>query len=194
MTTPAQGSRVDTFPLWAADNSCGPGRQGVTGVTGAGYPGDVPFLRWLALMQPHARRCVFAAAPDVVCDAKATLKRSLPFLPVLRGLGYRAALVAQNGLERIRAPWDEFDAVFLGGDDEWKLGAHARDLTAEAKARGMWVHMGRVNSMKRLEYARFIGCDSADGTYLRWPDTNLPKLLSWLRKANGQELLFGGAA
>lgn len=194
ITTPKGLHRVDNFPLWAADNSCGPGRGGVSGGLGADYPGDVPFLRWLALKQPHAGRCAFAVAPDVVCDAKATLKRSLPFLPVIRGLGYKAAFAAQNGLERLRVPWDEFDVLFLGADDEWKLGPHAVALTAEAKVRGKGIHMGRVNSMKRLEYARYIGCDSADGTYLRWPDTNLPKLLGWLRVANGQELLFGGAA
>lgn len=194
ITTPAQGSRVDTFPLWMADNSCGPGHAGVGNQRRTSYPGDVQFLRWLALMQPHASRCQFAVAPDVVCDGRATLKRSLPFLPIIRGLGYEAAFVAQNGLERLRVPWDEFSVLCIGGDDAFKLGPYARELTAEAKSRGYWVHLLRVNSQKRLEYAHFIGCDSADGTYLRWPDTNLPKLLAWLRKVNGQGLLFSTEA
>lgn len=191
IATPAQGNRIDDVKSWCADNGCGPSVRG----KGAGYPGDVQYLRWLAEMQPLAGRCRFAVAPDVVGDAQATLKRSVPFLPVIRALGYPAALAAQNGLENLAVPWGSFDVLFLGGDTEWKLGPGARALTAQAKARGLWVHMGRVNSMKRLEYARFIGCDSADGTYLTFgPDTNLPKLLSWLRKANSQELLFGGAA
>lgn len=77
---------------------------------------------------------------------------------------------------------------------DWKLGPRARSLVHEAKRRGKWVHFGRVNSMKRFEYARAIGCDSADGTYLTaGPDINLPKLLAWTRN-NDQGALFGGVA
>lgn len=69
---------------------------------------------------------------------------------------------------------------FIGGSTAWKLGPHARRLVADAKRRGKWVHMGRVNSLKRFRYAAAIGCDSCDGTYLRFgPDINLPKVLSW---------------
>lgn len=47
-----------------------------------------------------------------------------------------------------------------------------------------------VNSLRRLDLARDIGCHSADGTYLAFgPDQNLPKLLAWLRQVNGQERL-----
>jgi hypothetical protein len=74
---------------------------------------------------------------------------------------------------------------------EWKLGAAARALTAEAKARGKHVHMGRVNSLRRLRYADAIGCDSADGTFLAFgPDINLPPLLGWLRAVNDQQPLW----
>ena len=61
---------------------------------------------------------------------------------------------------------------------------------AEAKAHGKWVHMGRVNSLKRLQYAAAIGCDSADGTYLTFgPAKNLPRLLGWLAEVNNQAAL-----
>jgi hypothetical protein len=49
----------------------------------------------------------------------------------------------------------------------WKLGEACRVIVAEAKRRGVWVHMGRVNSLKRMRYAESIGCDSADGTVLK---------------------------
>jgi hypothetical protein len=104
--------------------------------------------------------------------------------------------------------WDDFDVLFLGGSaecvpcgwvrpvaqaretdrcphchakvTEWKLGQLARDLVAEAKQRGKWVHMGRVNSLKRYRYAKLIGCDSADGTFVAVaPDVNLPIALGW---------------
>jgi hypothetical protein len=64
---------------------------------------------------------------------------------------------------------------------EWKLGPVARALVAEAKAHGKRVHMGRVNSRKRYNLARQMGCDSVDGTFLTYGvDRNLPELLSWL--------------
>lgn len=170
--TPAQGNRRPAGVSWCADNGC----------FGKGYPGDALWLAWLERNAYAAADCLFATAPDVVGNAAATLDRSLPFLPRIRALGYPAALVAQDGLEDLEVPWDEFDVLFIGGSTEWKLGAAARALTKEAKARGKWVHMGRVNSEKRYRYAHEIGCDSVDGTYLTFgPDTNLPKLLSWSR-------------
>ena len=127
---------------------------------------DAGYLAWLARMP--ASSCLFATAPDVVRDAAATLELSAPLYAPIRGLGYRVALVAQDGLERLEIPWDSFDALFLGGSTEWKIGTAAAALVADARARGKWAHMGRVNSRRRLAYADAIGCDSADGTVLRF--------------------------
>ncbi len=116
-------------------------------------------------------------------------------MPQIRALGYRVAFVAQDGQESLPVPWDEFDALFIGGSTEWKLGPHAREIAAEAKRRGKWLHMGRVNSERRFKYAAAIGCDSADGTYLTFgPDVNLPKLLSWTRLSDHAALFEGWTA
>jgi hypothetical protein len=121
----------------------------------------------------------------VVGDAAATLARSVPFLPKIRELGYPAALVAQDGLEDLEVPWDEFDVLFIGGSTDWKLGPAVRELVAEAKRRGKHVHMGRVNSAKRFRYAESIGCDTVDGTYLTFgPSVNLPRLMKWFDTEN----------
>jgi len=182
--TPKQGNLPVAGALWCADNGC----------FGAGYPGDEEWFGWLEANSARARTCVFAVAPDVVGDAAATLARSAPWLPRIRELGYPAAFVAQDGLEDLVVPWDSFDVLFIGGSTEWKLGPHARAVVAEAKAHGKWVHMGRVNSLKRLRYADAIGCDSADGTYLTYaPDANLSAVLSWVREVNGQGGLFSHA-
>jgi hypothetical protein len=178
--TPKQGNRPVDGATWCADNGC----------FGKGYPGDDEWYAWLESNADRASACLFAVAPDVVGDAAATLDRSAPWLARIRALGYPAALVAQNGLEDLEVPWDDFDVLFIGGDTEWKLGRHARALTTEAKSRGKWVHMGRVNSEKRLRYADAIGCDSADGTHVAFgPDQNLPNVLAWLRGVNGQGVL-----
>lgn len=216
--TPRQHNLLPVGSLWCADNGCGPGKDGRLV---DGYPGDEAYLGilqgWAAAedadpCDPDTSGCLFAAAPDVVGDARATLKRSERMLDWIRYAGYPAAFVAQNGLEDLDVPWDSFDVLFIGGSKEcqpcgyvcpvadrerdrcpyclrvlaeWKLGPAARWLVAEAKRRGKRVHMGRVNSRKRLLAAHDMGCDTADGTKLtRAPDRYLPVVLSWQRDAN----------
>lgn len=174
LCTPAEGRSPTHARIWAADNGC----------YGRGYPGDTTWLAWLHRHRPHAARCLWAAAPDILGDAAATLERSLPHLPVIRSLGYPAALVAQDGLEQLAVPWQSFDVLFLGGTTAWKLGPAAAQLTQQARARGKNVHMGRVNSARRFSYAHTLGCQSADGTYLTYaPDTNLQRLRRWIHSA-----------
>ena len=176
ITTPAAGNIVPAGVDWCADNSCfTPGR----------YPGDTAYLRWLTARADRAARCAFATAPDIPFDAAATLNRAVPMLERIRAAGYPAALVAQDGLENLAVPWSSFDALFIGATTSWKLGSAAAALAAEARARGLTVHMGRVNSLRRLRYANTIGCHSVDGTYLAFgPDRNLPRLLTWLADLN----------
>lgn len=183
IVTPAAGNRLLPRVDWCADN----------GVFGDTYPGDDAYLDWLEQRGTAADRCAFAVAPDVVCDAAATLDRSAAMLPRIRRLGFPAALALQNGAEDLPISWRDFDVAFLGGDTAWKTGRHARQLTAEARANGKRVHMGRVNSRRRLRTAVHMGCHSADGTYLAFgPDTNLPKLLGWLKEIAAQPGLWGG--
>jgi hypothetical protein len=197
IVTPGQGNRIPAGAPTCIDNGCGPGKDGRIG---AGYPGDGAYLDMLARLaddlipdytDPDLTRCMFAVAPDVLGDAEATLERASRMFFWIRYLNFPVALVAQNGLEYLAVPWDDFDVLFIGGDTAWKLGPAARHLAGEAKRRGKWVHMGRVNSLKRLRYADAIGCDSADGTYLAFgPDKNLPVALGWIRDVNGQGALF----
>jgi hypothetical protein len=172
IVTPAEGKAPLAGVEWIADNSVFAGK----------YPGDDAYLSWLARL-PHRDRCRFVVAPDVVADHEATLHRSTPLLAKIRSLA-PVAFVAQNGATPAWVPWPTFDALFIGGDTAWKLGADARDLVKVARRNGKHVHMGRVNSAKRTLYAERIGCDSADGTYIAFgPDINLPKVLWWTRPA-----------
>lgn len=160
MLTPRMGQRPAFGQIWAADTGRFNSPHEYTNAT---------YLDWLVLkVLPFADDCLFATAPDVVGDAAATLTMSAPMLPILRAIGYKAALVAQDGLEALDVPWDEFDCLFIGGTTEWKLSEHAYRLVAEAKRRGKWTHMGRVNSWRRFRTAAAAGYDSADGTVLRF--------------------------
>lgn len=157
MARPGNGHTPLPGQLWAADT-------GLFGSYGRHYT-DKTYLTWLAKHGPEG--CLFATAPDVLGDAAATLALSAPMFARIRALGFPVALVAQDGLESLPIPWNDFDALFIGGTTEWKLGEGARQLGAEAKRRGKWLHMGRVNSLRRMKYAESIGCDSADGTVLK---------------------------
>ncbi len=181
LSTPNTGNRLTPGVVWAADNGC--------------FSDTTPFVasRWLDWLDRQPRdNCLFAVVPDVVGDHVETLRRWDRWADTVRGLGFRPAFVLQDGCEWEDIPNDT-DCVFVGGSTEWKLGPQAARCVRYAKAEGMWVHMGRVNSRRRLRLAADLGCDSADGTYLAYgPDANLPKLLSWLRPE--QPSLFGGVA
>ena len=172
MSTPENGvARYSAhYGAWAGDNGC----------YSLGHRFNLDrFLSWLD--RQDRATCLFAAAPDVVGDAGATWARSAPVLPVLRGLGFRAALVAQDGWGDADVDWDSFDTLFVGGTTAFKLAETTYALAREAKARGKWIHMGRVNSWPRIRMAALGGYDSVDGSGIAInPGKNLARVLRWL--------------
>lgn len=178
MHTPMMGNRCGHGLVWAADTGC------------YTQPKKFNLDRYYGWLDGQPRSsCLFATAPDVVGDPVATWERSEAVLPVIRSLGYRAALVAQDGMTDV--PWDAFDCFFVGGSTEWKLSEAAYRLVEEAKSRGKWCHMGRVNSWRRFKAAAAAGYDSADGTFVGFgPEKNLPQVASWLDWAGSQPTLW----
>lgn len=118
---------------------------------------------------------LFVVAPDVVGDAKATMRRFMEWHPILTEFGYPVAYVLQNGLEGVGVPWELCSAVFVGGDTPFKYTEIVRRTLCEAKDRGKWVHFGRVNTQRRIEYVASLGTvDSFDGSqFSRWSKTHL---------------------
>jgi len=143
---------------WAMDNAC------YTGLD------RLAFIRMLERYY-GIPGCLWVTAPDVVGRADLTLERWPFWSQLLRGLGYPPAFVGQDGQTVAAAPWREMGAYFVGGTDAWKLSAASRELVAYANARGIWTHMGRVNSRRRQREALRWGIDSVDGTsYSRFGD------------------------
>jgi hypothetical protein len=159
------GAEVDGWP-WAADND-------------AYSKWDQGRYRAMLERIRGRRGLIFVTAPDVVGDSAETLRRFDLWRGDLDGLP--VAFVGQDGLEN--PPWDSFETLFVGGTTEWKMGAQAARLIREAKDRGKWVHMGRVNSYERTRYAQWLGCDSIDGTQFSWfRDAKLPAYLNSLKQ------------
>ena len=180
--TPGMGNKVLPDVKWAGDNECF--------TLGKNFDGE-KFVKWL--VDKPVENCLFISAPDVVGDPVETLKRSVEWLPAIRNLGFPVAFIGQDGIENLldSVPWDSFDAWFTGGSTEWKLSEDAAVASREAKRRGKWLHMGRVNSLKRMRYAKSLGYDSVDGTKISFaPDENFPKILRWIKKVNEESTLF----
>ena len=110
-------------------------------------------------------------------------------LPKIRELGFKAAYVGQDGAQPNDTPWSEIDALFIGGTTDWKLSQSAADLISEARRRGKWVHMGRVNSWRRIRLAHVLGCHSVDGTLLVFDPAREKKIVQWLETLNRQGTL-----
>jgi len=171
LLSPRQFSRVaDTAAAgisWAADNDC---FQRL----------DVVAYRKMLEAVRDVPNCLFVVAPDVVGDWQTTRSRWDEWVVWLRIIGQPPAYVAQDGQPCDSVPWDEIGALFIGGTTAFKLSPEAERLGREAKRRGLWLHMGRVNSRKRFDYARATGCDSIDGSkFSRWRNTWLPEVLEW---------------
>jgi hypothetical protein len=168
LVTPQTRNRVDIEPQlpWAADNGAFVGFDAAA------------FLRMLERVAPHHATCRFVACPDVVQDAAATDALYAEWEPRIREHGLPVAYVAQNGLEAVP---EDADAVFLGGDDAFKLGPVARRVAIDARLRGQWVHAGRVNTLGRYRRFQALGADSVDGTSLsRWPDLYIPRFVEMI--------------
>lgn len=173
--------RIARYRCWAADNGC----------FAAGDRFDLD--RWLSRLGRFAHlagTCLFAVAPDVVGDAAATWERSRDVLPVIRDMGFPAAFVGQDGQEGLPVHWDTFDAWFAGGSTAWKLSEPAYALAAEAKRRGKWTHMGRVNSLRRFRAAALSGYDSADGTCIAYNPVELTERVAMWLSVTQQPSLF----
>lgn len=178
LIVPGAGNAPDSLRLvpgmWAMDNGA--------------YLGFDTTAFMAMLQRFHGRvGCRFVAAPDVVGDGAATLAKWPFWSAVIRGAGFIPALVLQDGMLASEVPWRELGAVFVGGFTEWKMGPQAADLMAYAKARGLWVHVGRVNSEERTWAIFNRGADSFDGTgFSMFPNINIPKGLAWIERAESQ--------
>jgi hypothetical protein len=173
MLTPfSQRATPDDKWAWAADNGCFAERWDET--------------KWFTWLRSKAspESALFATVPDVVGSHAGTLERWWQWHDAVADLGYKPAFVLQDGVVLEEIPWAQMGALFIGGTTDFKLSETSREVTQMAKERGKWVHMGRVNSQKRIRLAYEWGCDSVDGTFLAFaPDYNTPRLIKLM--ANG---------
>ncbi len=131
--------------------------------------------------------CRFVVCPDVVGDSRCTLRLFNEWESRVRRYGFPLAFVAQDGLTVRDAPWQRFEALFIGGTTVFKWSSEARTLCAYARALGKWVHIGRVNSWRGLRKAKRRGAHSVDGTHIsRYPDIGAARFQRWLTQMRAE--------
>lgn len=134
----------------------------------------------LEKMLPYQESCLFVTVPDVICNALATLDKYRYWAWRIKVMGYPVAFVAQDGQESFALP-PEFDWLFVGGSTEFKESLYIGRLINGIKKDGKSVHVGRVNSERRLNIFKFHNVDTVDGTdWIRGPNKKKGKYLKWM--------------
>lgn len=103
--------------------------------------------------------------PDIVAGGLKSLDYSLTWLEKLRGLPTRLLIAVQDGMEidDVRSLLSPAVGIFVGGTTEWKV-ATTVAWGSVARRRNCYLHVGRVNSDKRIRICAAAGANSIDGT------------------------------
>lgn len=164
--------RIEQGYLWMADN----GR-----FTGKFI--EETFRMYLENRRGNIETCLGIVAPDVIGDARATYHEFETWGVYIRRLGYPVAYVAQDGQESLEFP-PCFDVLFIGGSTGWKMSDAALWCIKWGKAKGKWIHVGRINSLKRVRHFLLSDVDSVDGTHpIYEPDLAIPRIRRWMQHA-----------
>ena len=107
------------------------------------------------------------AIPDVVTDASTTLNVSWPYISKLTELGFgdKLLFVYQDGMTAadLHPYVGQKIGIFIGGTTEAKL-KNLPWIAELCRLNDVVCHVGRVNTMKRVNYCIDHGCTSFDGS------------------------------
>ena len=144
-------------------------------------------VKWRKLVaEARVQKPLFVCLPDVVGSARRTLELFDVFRTETAGVP--RALVLQDGIGDFAIPWLHLDAVFIGGSDKFKTSEEAFSAARAAKILGKWVHVGRVNTSKRVE--QWMGvADSCDGSGMSRFDHMLEDVVRTIKGEIRQEAL-----
>lgn len=119
--------------------------------------------------------CQYIVIPDKPFNHKKTLKIFDEFLDVVSIPKKKRAFVAQNGSTIENLPLDEFECLFIGGDNSFK--DHTALKIVKDLPSKKWVHVGRLNAPNRL-VKWFKLCHSFDGSGISRYSKMLEKIIS----------------
>ena len=147
---------------------------------------ETTWLRELEKFRHYRSTCVGVVIPDKLGDWQATNVLFEEYAPAVRDMGYRVAYVAQNGITIPWTPWGLFDTLFVGGPDSVNGRMDRAIVAHEAFLRGLWVHVGRINS--GVAMAKWPNACSYDGTTLaKHPTYQLKRIMQGINQLRAQQ-------
>lgn len=114
----------------------------------------------------HGSSAHFVVVPDIVAGGKKSLEFSVSWLPYCMHF-WRPLLAVQDGMDErdVGAVLERHPSlgIFVGGTTEWKERTmYGWGMVAHAFRR--YLHVGRVNTARRIRLCAEAGADSFDGT------------------------------
>lgn len=161
--------RTEGFP-YALDNGAWTAFQ-------KGQPIDVALF--MIALYKLGRDADWVALPDIVAGGKRSLELSLAWTRIVLCLTERALIPVQDGMtvDEVRPFLSPSVGVFVGGDPRTNWKEETTPAWAAAcRAAGAWCHVGRVNSVRRINLCATAGAHSFDGTSATRYAVELPKL------------------
>lgn len=166
------------FDMWGLDNGAWSAYQ-------SGQPWQPePFIK---LCNKLGRGAQWVVVPDIVAGGLESLELSRQWLPRLQGVAKHQLLAVQDGMtpSDIEPILTGTVGIFVGGSTDWKLSTLHLWGSLAAKV-GCYFHVGRVNSIKRINMCQDVGAHSFDGTSV----SRFSKTLRLLDNGIKQQHLF----
>jgi hypothetical protein len=119
--------------------------------------------RFRALVEKFGRRADWCVLPDIIAGGVESLALSMTWMDWVLDRCPRALIAVQDGMEirHIDHLIGDRVGVFVGGSTDWKLATLGMWGSLASRC---WVHVGRVNSVRRIRMCAMAGAHSFDGT------------------------------
>ena len=128
-----------------------------------GRPFDVPLFE--KALRSFGADADWTVLPDVVAGGLPSLELSLKWMRRVLDETPRALLAVQDGMvpNDVRPFIGHRVGLFVGGSTDWKLKT-MEEWGRLGRERECWVHVGRVNTARRIARCAAAGVRSFDGT------------------------------
>lgn len=123
--------------------------------------------RFIGFCEKYIGGADWVVLPDVVCEPEKTIEKSREYISILRKMrkDIKLFFVWQDGMtEKHLIPFlEQKIGIFIGGSTEGKIN-NIPWISSLCRRYKTWVHVGRVNTLKRLNLVMKNHANSFDGS------------------------------